>query len=48
VVWLGARRPALVVVDFAQGGRLTRVSADRVAVVTEGGRLVARAGVERR
>lgn len=47
-MWLGARRPALVVLDFAQGGRLIWRSADRVAVVTEGGRLVARAGVERR
>jgi hypothetical protein len=45
-VWLGARRSALVVVDFAQGGRPIWRSADRVAVVTDGGRVVARAGVE--
>jgi hypothetical protein len=47
-VWLGARQSALVVLHSAQGGRLIGVSADRFAVVTEGGRLVARAGVERR
>ncbi|WP_333671461.1 YjbF family lipoprotein [Elioraea tepidiphila] len=46
VVRLGARRPAFVVLHSAQGGRLIWLSADRVAVVTEGGRVVALAGVE--
>jgi hypothetical protein len=46
VVRLGARRPAFVVLHSAQGGRHIWLSADRVAVVTEGGRVVALAGVE--
>jgi hypothetical protein len=46
LVRLGARRPAFAVLHSAQGGRLIWLSSDRVAVVTEGGRVVALAGIE--
>lgn len=45
VVRLGSRRPAFLVLHSAQNGRLIWLSADRVAIVTEGGRVVGTAGL---
>ncbi|MFQ3622727.1 MAG: YjbF family lipoprotein [Acetobacteraceae bacterium] len=45
LVTLGGRRPAFVVLHSSQGGRQIWLTADRVAIVTESGRVVAIAGL---
>ena len=45
LVTLGNRRPAFVVLHSSQGGRQIWLSADRVAIATEQGRVVALAGL---
>lgn len=45
VARLGSRRPAFLVLHSEQNGRLIWLSADRVAIVTEGGRVVGTAGL---
>lgn len=45
LVTLGGRRPAFVVLHSTQGGRQIWLSADRVAIATEQGRVVALAGL---